>query len=319
MCDDVFRNCLSVQTLKGQIFHPVRFTHDQLDFYRGLDNFLYERALCTSGITMEFVTSQRMLSFHYRAHSFARDDNTFDIYEEGELVQTVPISVDHPSGIVEFERRSENASKIKIYLPAMACACISDLNLGDYAPVSPAKTRILFLGDSITQGIHCQHSSMTYPAILGRRLAAETLNQGVGGFYYEQKSLDHKINFDPDIVFIAYGTNDFSLFREVEAIADRASDYYAVVRKLYPQAKVVVIPPIWRADLSSEPERELFQKICASIGRLARVCGFDTIDGQILVDHEKAYFSDGYLHPNDQGFLQYADRICNFIKQEAGA
>lgn len=319
MYDDIFRNCLSVQTLTGQMFCPVRFTDTQLEFYRKRDDFLYARALCTSGITMDFTTDQRTLSFHYDTRSFVRGHNTFDIYEEGELVQTVPVSVDHPSGTVEYKRRCENPSRVTIYLPAMACAHISDLNLGSYAPVSPSKIRLFFVGDSITQGIECQHSSMTYPSILGRRLSAETLNQGVGGFYFDQNSLDEKTGFNPDTVFIAYGTNDFRMFHDVNVIEEHAKTYFSSILSLYPKSRIVVIPPIWRADLSSEPERELFQKTCGAIVRLARAFDFFAVDGKALVDHEEELFTDGYLHPNDRGFGQYAERLCNFIKQGAGA
>lgn len=319
MYDDLFRNCLSVRVLNGQTLCPVRFTDTQLQFYRERDNFLYERALCTSGITMDFTTDQRRLSFHYSAHSFVRSQNTFDIYEESELVQTVPVSADRPSGTVEYVRCCESPSRVTIYLPAMACAHISDLNLASYAPAPPSETRLLFVGDSITQGIQCQHSSMAYPSILGRRLSAETLNQGVGGFYYEQKSLDEKINFNPDIVFVAYGTNDFRIFHDVNVIAEHAETYFSDVLKLYPKSRIVVIPPIWRADLSSEPERELFQETCGAIVRLARAFDFFAVDGQALVDHEEELFADGYLHPNDRGFGQYAECLCNLIKQGAGA
>ena len=319
MYDDIFRNCLSVQTLTGQMFCPVRFTDIQLEFYRKRDDFLYARALCTSGITMDFTTDQRTLSFHYDTHSFVRSHNTFDIYEEGELVQTVPVSVDHPSGTVEYKRRCENPSRVTIYLPAMACACISDLNIGSYVPVSPSNIRLLFFGDSITQGIECQHASMAYPSILGRRLSAETLNQGVGGFYFDQNSLDEKTSFNPDTVFIAYGTNDFRIFHDVNVIEEHAKTYFSSILKLYPKSRIVVIPPIWRADLSSEPERKLFQKTCSAIVQLAYAFGFVAVDGQALVDHEEELFTDGYLHPNDLGFGQYAERLCNFIKQKADA
>lgn len=311
--EQVFHHCLSViRTEEG--YYPVRFTEKQLAFYKGLGERFETRSLCTAGVTMEFTTSAKEISFSYQAERFARPYIAFDIYENDILRASVRRPDGSESGVVRYQLAGIG-SKICIYLPNLCKVSISNLDLGNFSPcVAKGKRKLLFLGDSITQGMMAQSPSMAYPSQLSRILEADILNCGVGAERFRKENLDDSLRGWPDRVFVAYGTNDSTQIDSLEEIGQNIVGYFAELRRIFPQEPVTVITPTWRGEYGDDAQyAQKLDAVRGLIGREAEKYRCRVVDGFRLVPHLPEYFGDGYLHPNDLGFSQYA---LNYFMQE---
>lgn len=311
MIKDYFHGCVDMQTYSDHYFLPMRVTKAQLNYCHSVSENFYERAVSTAGITLEFTTSQPVISFRCSACAYSRSQNTVDIYENGRRTAVLPFDPEHSLHQVTYTRTCRERSAVKIYLPVMACLRLSDLDLGDAEPIPQRKRTLLCLGDSITQGIFAQTASSAYPSQLGRAGDIEVINQGVGGFYYDKH---FPASVPADYITVAYGTNDFGRFTDVEAIRQNVEEFYDTLNRLYPAAKTAVISPLWRADLENSPEKGRFDQICRMILETADRYGFVSVDGMELVDHNPELFRDRYLHPDDAGFEQLANRLITRLQ-----
>ena len=91
--------------------------------------------------------------------------------------------------------------------------------------VAAGKVDLVFIGDSITQGMDARGPASAYAVQLARVLDVELLNQGVGGHIFDLDALDDELPYHPDIITIAYGTNDWSRDTTREEISSRVERY----------------------------------------------------------------------------------------------
>ena len=64
--------------------------------------------------------------------------------------------------------------------------------------------------------------------------------------------LDGALGFTPDLITVAYGTNDWSCKPRDMLVRD-AEECLDGVRRLWPQVPLVVIGPLWRGDQDLVP------------------------------------------------------------------
>lgn len=69
--------------------------------------------------------------------------------------------------------------------------------------------KVLWLGDSITQGYGPLRSSCTYVSVANRILNYDIINQGIGGYIYDKNSLMKMEGYEPDKIIVALGTNQY--------------------------------------------------------------------------------------------------------------
>lgn len=310
---ELFHGCLEVVETENGYF-PVRFTPGQLWVY-GEDPNLKIRSLCTAGVFLEFETDAGEVFFAYHALLFARPYIAFDIYENGVLTETVRCPDNSASGEVVYRRRSRGPSKLRIYLPNTAQIVVRDFFAGDCRPVPrKAGKKLLFLGDSITQGMVAESPSLTYTSQLSRCFDADALNQGVGGERFRAETLDSLPGFRPDLILVAYGTNDSTQPESAEEIGRNISAYFQRLRGIFPSPKVAAVTPVWRAECADDPQYE--EKLCRisdAVVRSALQTDCAAVDGMSLVPHMARYYQDG-IHPNDIGFSQYAIHLIREIR-----
>ena len=111
----------------------------------------------------------------------------------------------------------------------------------------------------------------------------------------------------PDIVTVAYGTNDWS--GTVKSyFHPRCEEFFAKASKIYPDALKFAILPIWRADAKSGKQKYegSLDEACNFIAETASKYGFRIIDARPFLPQCSEFFWDGRLHPNDLGFADYA-------------
>jgi lysophospholipase L1-like esterase len=205
----------------------------------------------------------------------------------------------------------EKSTRVTLYFPAHEAGIMGEVALSDGATVTPHvySQKILFIGDSITQGWAAEHDPLSYAMRISRALDADCVVQGVGGSYYSRTCMG-QLPFDPDTVIVAYGTNDCTKRGSLEELEQQAHACLAFLAKTYAGKRIVVISPIWRCDNArlSVPLGDCRALLCREAERL----GLTYVDGLDLVPHDPALFTDG-LHPSDAGFAHYAENLLKYL------
>lgn len=285
--------------------HFRRFTDKQIDTFAAQDEKFHARCHGTAGCQLSFHTdSQNMMLF-------IAGGKKFEIWIDGlpthnyllETPRRLPIQL------------PEGDTHVVIDLPNYTEGVITKLLLDESSYVKPhaSSRRFLFLGDSITQGSQSSRDSNCYVSRLTRYFDAEVMNLGVGGSVMCADTLEH-VCFDPDVIFIAYGTNDYTTCSSIEELEKTTCAYFDRVKELFPGKPVYYISPLWRADGQLVRKGGTLDDCRAAQIRQALDHGFFHIDGYKLVPHSPDYFNDGYLHPNDIGFSYYSENLIKYLQ-----
>lgn len=297
MYKNLFHGAISVTEL-NDVYTAKRFNKEMLDFYASEKEMFISRSHSSAGITMEFYTSSKEISFDYILDYFCREAFTLDIYEDDVFSATYPLSIKFKTGTVRYTKKNQGESKIVIYLPFTANMNVCNINFGDYKPVCKDNlTKYLAIGDSITQGMGSEMISMSYPNTLARDLNYNYRNVGVGGFYFNEKSLDENCSFNPDIITVKYGTNDAGIDYTDEEFCSVISKYFAKLYKIYPNAKTYVITPVWRGNDMTHDRLRKLDVINNSIKEECNKYNYTVIDGLKIAPNMMEAFPDG-IHPN---------------------
>lgn len=269
----------------------------------------HNKCFHTAGVFSEFLTDSQHLSFKTN-HSH------FDVLVDGNL----HFRAMREGGRGEFSLSlPEGKKRITIYYHFATQAQLWDVELDDGACFEQAPKRerkILFLGDSITHGYSASFSSMTYASRVTETLYAEAINQGIGGEKLNPYAIDEQLPFTPDLVSVAYGTNDWaSAIGSHSRLAGTAAGYYARLRDLYPNAAIVCILPLWRGDSNRETGVGSFEEARRLIRAAAERVDAYIVDGMELVPHVPGVYRDGYLHPDNLGFAFYAENLVPHFKR----
>jgi len=211
--------------------------------------------------------------------------------------------------------------RITIYLPSPCSVKISDFSIDKQACINEIAydKKVLFLGDSITHSAYLDFPSLNYVNIISNRLNYNSINQVIGGDVFDNDHLLYASDFKPDIIFVAYGTNNWSnvVVNANENCRENADEYFNELLKLYGNAEVNVILPIWRKDKNEHPELKFsFDEVKNIIREEAKKYKFNIADGIDFIPCIEKLYWDGYLHPNEMGFLFYADSLEKWIKNK---
>ena len=297
---------------------PYRFTKQKIEnAEEGYDKI---RHLTGSGIKIDFYSDTESVCFDYIAFIPENTLETyrhyfFDIYCDGKLL--LHQGEQDITGIRQGRVSANFGDGMKhiiIYIPNSCSVKISDFCVDDGAVLKKNEysKNVFFFGDSITHAAYPCFPSLTYTSIISERLNYNAVNQAIGGDIFDKKHLSFMPDFKPDIIFVAYGTNDWKVANET--CSENADEYFSELVNLYKDAEVNVILPIWRKDMDDFPHlKNSFTDIRNIIRETAKKYNFNVIDGFDFVPRiEKLYF-DGFLHPNEMGFTFYADSLEKWI------
>ena len=284
-----------------------RFTQQQEEILRRRGFAPRERS--GAGMRLEFITRGGELSFDYAAHpGSGREYWGIEIAEDGlGMYHAYQEHVPYSGRVCYRVAERERETRVTVYFPNLAEFRIRDLQLPADAVPYIRQRKYLALGDSITQGYDAAHPNQTYVNLLADAWDAQVVNQAIGGDVFCTENLDPALPFAPDVITVAYGTNDWKL--EVLR-GGTAADYLDKLTALYPDSAVFVLLPIWR-----EIENDVLGGITLQQGRelLAGWCenreNVHLIDCHHFVPFLPEYFYDGILHPNDMGYLCYAHAL----------
>lgn len=288
--------------------HFCKMTKKQEEAFLALSEFLYNGARTTTGVRLDFHTNSKNLTFSassgtkfelYINDVLCRQFNCEELRGEG-----TPASAE----LVSPCESDSDTVRVTLVFPSHSVGVLEYIELDDGATVTPHTfdTKILFIGDSITQGWNSKYDSFSYAWRVTRFFNAESVIQGIGGSYFHETTFD-EFDFDPDTVIVALGTNDFGHYPTFDEMIAHASAHMDLIAKRYKGKKIFAISPIWR---------EVQQKPSGSFSQLRRLLieefekhSFIHVDGLSLVPHFPEFMADKTLHPNDLGFSLYAENL----------
>lgn len=208
--------------------------------------------------------------------------------------------------------------------------------------------KILFLGDSITEGVGASSPEKCYVSVFGKLSGAEVKNYGIGGTRIAKQSkislseesdrdfmsrVD-EMDSEADVVVVFGGTNDFG--HGDSAIGDFSSrdecTFYGALHILctslinkYPKADIIFMTPLHRVSEDDEVNEIGLKRealLSGYVDIIKEVAGyyglpvldlFNTSGIQPKVDIiREIYMPDG-LHPSDAGAEKIAKRLYNFL------
>lgn len=281
------------------------FSEEQIEYFK-FNPFFYDRCKFQSSITIEFKTDANKISFDYFISCVGSKDS-LDVYVDDNAYQFININDINEKGKLEISLPVGN-KKICIYFPIDVEFEIKNFVIeGRYSKVNKRKEKVLWLGDSITQGYGASATSFTYVNVANKTLKYDVVNQGIGGYYYDYKSLMPLQDFYPDKIIISLGTNQIFSTDTKETI----ENFYNKLAELYPNVKTYVVTPIFRCD--HENGLELVENVTELIvEKCKQYENIHIIDGLKLVPHLDYFFLDR-LHPNALGMKIYGDNLAKEI------
>lgn len=275
-------------------------------YFEEASDFWFERCMASTAKTIEFRTKAARFSMEYKI-IWAGSEDSIELAIDGLITRIFYVKDIEKEGKLSFDIPS-GEKKVTLYLPADATTLIRNFEIdADICHVEKGD-KVLWMGDSITQGFGPLRSTHTYVSVANRLLNYDIINQGIGGYVYDKKVLEKMEGYDPDKIIISMGTNQYG----TESMKD-IEEYYERLAEVYGNRPVLCITPIWRGD-SPDGEPTLI-RFCHKLKEICRKYPNITIvDGFQLVPHLSEYFLDN-LHPNALGGEIYGRNLVLAIRE----
>ena len=288
----------------GLHFHKC--TAKQEVAWEELGPAFHSRVRATTGVRLEMETDADAITFD------APSGNRFEVWIDGLFYRQILMNELREAGKTPTVEMAPGVKRVMFAFPSHSTGVLSSFSLNDATFFRPVcrERKMLFIGDSITQGWNSQYDTLSFAYRTATALGVDFHICGVGGGRFVPATFD-RVAFDPDTVVIAYGVNDFnSKSRTTAENVANANAYLDLVKAAYGDRRVVVITPIWLGNKDAEWNRIMR----SSIAEVATAKGFEVVDGETLFPKNTAFFADGYLHPNDLGFSIYAERLIDYFR-----
>ncbi len=284
-----------------------QYSKKQIEYFKGAMDFWYERCTASSAKTLEFTTSARKVAFDYKI-IWKGSADSFELCVNGLVTDIVYVKDVLDTGRIEWEL-PEGEKNVIIYLTADETVLIRNFEADAKVTRAKKNEKVLWLGDSITQGYGPLRSSCTYVSVANRLLNYDIVNQGIGGYVYDKNSLMKMEGYNPDKIIVALGTNQYG-DKDMSVV----EEYYETLTGIYGnEIPILCISPLWRGDnLEALPVLYAF---CENVKKIAgRYKNVQIIDGMKLVPHLPEYFLDN-LHPNCFGCEVYGRNLVEEIRR----
>ena len=295
-----------------------RFTAAEREVYRKNSGFSM-KTFATSGMRLEFRTDADSVILSGTAcPGSSREFYYFDAAVNGVLWHHVGFDsyVEHPEFRFEFQL-GPGTKEVCIYFPCLTRIGLSSLEFTGESEIEPVvkKHQLICYGDSITQGYDARYPSLSYPNQLADALHAEMFNKAIGGDKFNPALAAAGEGIRPDLITVAYGTNDWSHDPREQFMAN-GSGFFRNLTAVYPGVPIAAVLPIWRTKCetritavgSFSEMHDMIRKMTADYPQIKLV------NGLILVPHLESCFSPDVLHPNDFGFQFMGRNLLREIK-----
>lgn len=303
----IYFGAYSFEEKDDGFLQAYQYTKEQMDYFKGAFDFWYDRCMATTAKTFEFITEATKVSFEYKIIWLGSNDS-FELMIDGQITDILYVKDLEKEGKIEWELPAGKKNAV-IYLPADATVLVRNFEINADAVRPEKSAKVLWLGDSITQGYGPLRSAQTYVSVANRLLNYDIINQGIGGYVYDKKSLMKMDGYQPDKIIVALGTNQYGS----KTMTD-VEEYYETLMSIYgSEIPVLCISPLWRGDnLEGIPTLE---KFCENVKRIAgSYKNVTVVDGFRLVPHLSEYYLDN-LHPNCLGTETYGRNLVEEIRK----
>ena len=298
-----------------------RFTQAQEEMYRQTNADHYLRTSATAGVVLEFDTDSRYLDLSVAVcQGSSRLWFVHSIFVNGQSIGRLTGSLT-PQELCYTGGRwflGDGQKRVKILFPWSAGSMIRSLELDDGASFTPVEKsgKILIFGDSITQSYDAALPEDAYASIVANALNANCINKAIGGEVFRPELAALPDEGDVELISVAYGTNDWN-GRTPEQWKHNARAFYTQLRKNYPEARILVLAPVWRGDWQSDKPGGEFRQVAKILEEIAGQIGNALfVDCFDFIPHDPAYFSPDVLHPNSDGFRCYGKGLLDVLKAE---
>ena len=282
--------------------HLYRCLKEQREAYAKLSETLGLWSGRTNGVRLDFVTDSSLFSFKVIV------GKKYELFVNG-------IKTDHielPAGEIFYKEldNSKGENRLTLIFPSHEAGVIDEValsvgaNYRRYAHTFGKK--ILFIGDSITQGWDTVSDSNSYAYQVSLRYDADTVIFGVGGAYFHESIVPSVDNYKPDVVIVAFGANDHH--KGEETLIKNMHGFLDKLLPLYKDSQIIGLTPIHGRN-TVRGEKSDFRKRIESIYDEYSI---EYIDGASLVSKSDDNYADSY-HPNDKGYLEMADNLMPLL------
>ena len=282
---------------------------DGLYFYKSTEKQMQlstSNTITSTGVRLDFETDSSMFTFTSSMKS------KIEVYINGKLEAT-----SYSDTYVRNLDTSNKMNRVTLFLPSHGYGSISSLSIDEGAVCTRHEfdTTFLFVGDSITQGWNSGVDSIAFAPTVSMHYNAESIIFGVGGAKFNASFLGDKYadSFNPEVIIIAYGTNDWATNISKTELRNNMSAVIEKLQSWYPDAQLIGISPIWRFDANAskfstynmtfEEARELITEVYADYD-------IPCIDGYDMVSHDISKYADD-VHPNKEGFIEYSQNLIS--------
>ena len=287
---------------------PLRMTKAHEDmFYWHLP--YVDRVRSTASVTIEVITSATKIAFDYNSPNLGTI--IFSAYANGVLTEIVKRD-SLSNGTVEFNFDS-GEKHVEIYFHYSNVIGVKNFTAnGEYKIVDEPKQKVLFYGDSITQGARAEQPGDTYVNVTKRALNYDILNWGIGGYVFD-KDLIVETNFKPDKIIVSLGTNNFHADKETNERTIK--EFFDKLNDVYKDVPVLALIPIWNGAatekqvVESKRIKDLIYSCTALYKQMQAVSAYH------MIPHEAKYYSDDLIHPNSLGMQTYGNNLVKTIKE----
>ena len=283
-----------------------RFTPAEREVYRKNASYTV-RTFAASGMRLEFRTDARSFAWCGEASAASsRHFYYFDVAVNGVLCHHVGFESCQEQPEFRFEIPLDGGvNEVCVYFPCLTRIELAEVDFSGESVIEPIvkKRTMVCYGDSITQGYDAHYPSLSYPNQLADALQAEMFNKAIGGDWFNHPLAAVAERIRPDLITVAYGTNDWSHDTR-DHFMENAAAFFRNLTSAYPGVPMVAIQPIWRTQCETRVTdvgsfAEMYEMIRTMTAEYPQI---RLVNGLRLVPHLPECFSPDILHPNDFGF-----------------
>ena len=284
-----------------------QYSKEQVEYFKGAFEMWYERCTASSAKTLEFSTSATKISFDYK-FIWKCSPDSFELMVDGLITDIAYVKDIADEGTITWNL-PKGEKDVVIYFPSDATVLIRNFTIDADVKRAVKNEKVLWLGDSITQGYGPLRSAHTYVSVANRMLNYDILNQGIGGYIYDKNSLMKMEGYTPDKIIVALGTNQYG-----DETMTAVEEYYERLIGIYGnEIPILCITPLWRGD--SVEGIPTLMAYCEKIKKIvSQYKNIRVVEGMKLVPHLPEYFLDN-LHPNCLGCEWYGRNLVKEIQK----
>ena len=304
---DIYFGAYEFEETADGYLQAFQYSKPQVEYFKVAYDFWYERCTATTAKTFEFTTSASEISFDYKI-IWKGSEDSFELMVDGLITDIIYVKDIKDEGRITWKLPSGEKSVV-VYLPADATVLVRGFTIDAEFKRAGKNEKVLWLGDSITQGYGPLRSGSTYVSVANRILNYDIVNQGIGGYIYDKNSLMKMEGYTPDKIIVALGTNQYG-----DGDMSVIEEYYDTLTGIYgDEIPILCISPLWRGD--NPEEIPTLMSFCEQVKEIAgRYKNVTVIDGMTLGPHLSEYYLDD-LHPNCLGCEVYGRNLVEEIRR----